>query len=361
MVRDEVRNQCYRAALSRLITPESVVLDLGAGTGILGLMAASLGAARVYQVEPATPLEVSMELASANHLADKMIPLPGRIEEVALPEQVDVILSVFTGNFLLEEDLLPSLFYARDRYLKAGGALLPDKARMWCAPVAMPGFYTDMIDCWLDEQVEISHAALKKYAVNSIYYEHFDSHPHELLAAPGMLRAVDFNCADEASCQSALQFKLNQDADVHGFLGWFDMQLGDTWLGTGPADAPTHWSQGFLPVDPVIRADAGALLELEIDRPEFGEWSWRWQYRDQSARHSQFLSRPFTPEVLRKRSDGYQPQLTQQGRMANWVLRHMDGSRTVTDLAEGLVRELGHPNPRQAEAFVRQLIDGYGE
>ena len=72
MLRDEVRNRCYRAALSRLLTPDSVVLDLGAGTGILGLMAASLGAARVYQVEPATPLEVSMELAEANGLGDKI-------------------------------------------------------------------------------------------------------------------------------------------------------------------------------------------------------------------------------------------------------------------------------------------------
>ncbi|MEL0065133.1 MAG: class I SAM-dependent methyltransferase [Gammaproteobacteria bacterium] len=361
MLRDEVRNRCYRAALSRLLTPDSVVLDLGAGTGILGLMAASLGAARVYQVEPATPLEVSMELAEANGLGDKIVPLAGRIQEVELPEQVDVILSVFTGNFLLDEDLLPSLFYARDQYLKPGGVLLPDRARMWCAPVAMPGFYADMIDCWLDDQFGLSHAELRKYAVNTVYHQHFDLHPHELLAAPAMLQTIDFNLADEASCRASLQFRLSESAGIHGFLGWFDMQLDKNWLGTGPADEPTHWSQVFLPVDPVLRLEAGALLALEIDRPEFGEWSWRWQHGDQSAQHSVFLSRPFTPTALGRRAEGYQPQLSGQGEMAKWVLHHMDGSRTVADLAAGLVSDLGHPNPRQAETFVRHLIDGFGE
>ena len=69
----------------------------------------------------------------------------------------------------------------------------------------------------------------------------------------------------------------------------------------------------------------------------------------------------FTPAALGGRAEGYQPQLSGQGEMAKWVLRHMDGSRTVADLAAGLVRDLGHPNPRQVETFVRHLIDGFGE
>ena len=51
MALDEVRNRAYAQALRRVITPESVVLDLGAGLGTLGLLAAKLGARRVYLVE----------------------------------------------------------------------------------------------------------------------------------------------------------------------------------------------------------------------------------------------------------------------------------------------------------------------
>ena len=52
MVFDEIRNRAYLAAMRAVITPESVVLDLGAGVGVLGLLAAKCGARRVYCVEP---------------------------------------------------------------------------------------------------------------------------------------------------------------------------------------------------------------------------------------------------------------------------------------------------------------------
>src|SRR6478736_5339945 len=120
MALDAGRNEAYARALAAAITPDSVVLDLGAGTGVLGIMAARLGARRVYLVEPEDIVLVAEELVAANGLQDRVRCLQGRIEKVQLPEQVDVIVSVLTGNFLLTEDLLPSLFYARDTVLKPG-------------------------------------------------------------------------------------------------------------------------------------------------------------------------------------------------------------------------------------------------
>src|SRR3990167_6681712 len=52
MVFDEVRNRAYLEAMRRVITPASIVLDVGAGVGVLGLLAAKLGARKVYCVEP---------------------------------------------------------------------------------------------------------------------------------------------------------------------------------------------------------------------------------------------------------------------------------------------------------------------
>src|SRR3954454_2492869 len=48
MALDRVRNDAYADALRAVVTPSSVVLDLGAGTGVHGLMAARMGARRVY-------------------------------------------------------------------------------------------------------------------------------------------------------------------------------------------------------------------------------------------------------------------------------------------------------------------------
>lgn len=88
--------------MSTSLAPESVVLDLGAGLGIHGLLAAQLGAKRVYLVEPEDIIAVAGQISQANGYGERVKCLQGVIEEVNLPEPVDVIISVFTGNFLLE-------------------------------------------------------------------------------------------------------------------------------------------------------------------------------------------------------------------------------------------------------------------
>ena len=51
MMNDHPRNVFYREALRRVITPESIVLEIGAGSGLLSIIAASLGAKCVVAVE----------------------------------------------------------------------------------------------------------------------------------------------------------------------------------------------------------------------------------------------------------------------------------------------------------------------
>lgn len=44
------------------------------------------------------------------------------------PHSVDVLLSEWMGYCLLYESMLSSVLFARDRWLKPGGAILPDTA-----------------------------------------------------------------------------------------------------------------------------------------------------------------------------------------------------------------------------------------
>jgi len=46
------------------------------------------------------------------------------------PHSIDVLLSEWMGYCLLYESMLSSVLYARDRWLKPGGAILPDTATM---------------------------------------------------------------------------------------------------------------------------------------------------------------------------------------------------------------------------------------
>src|SRR5690606_41767489 len=61
---DAQRNQHYGDAISAQVRPGDRVMDLGAGLGMLGFMAARRGAA-VHFVEPEDILEVPRQMAAA--------------------------------------------------------------------------------------------------------------------------------------------------------------------------------------------------------------------------------------------------------------------------------------------------------
>ena len=48
---------------------------------------------------------------------------------------MDVIISEWMGYFLLYESMLPTVLFARDRWLAPGGVLLPDKASLWVTAI----------------------------------------------------------------------------------------------------------------------------------------------------------------------------------------------------------------------------------
>ena len=266
MTFDSRRNQAYADALAEIITPDSVVLDLGAGLGIHGLLAAKLGAKRVYLVEPEDIISVAGEIARANGYGDRICCIQGKIEEVDIPEPVDVIISVFTGNFLLEEDLLPSLFYARDKYLKPDGVLIPQAAITEAVPVSVPEIYQQEIACWSQPHLGIDHSKARSYASQSIYHYNKELAEAKYLAAPSELVVMDFYQSNSTDCQVAVKQKITESGLCHGWVGWFKMQLGKTWLSTAPHEPPLHWSSVFLPLDPPIevRANEEVIFKISV-------------------------------------------------------------------------------------------------
>ncbi|MDF1700002.1 MAG: class I SAM-dependent methyltransferase [Planctomycetota bacterium] len=274
MALDGVRNAAYQAALESIITPDSVVLDLGAGLGTLGMLAARLGARRVYLVEPSNVVSVTRELVHRNGLQARVRVLQGRIEDLELPEPVDVITSVMTGNFLLSEDLLPSLFHARDKYLKPGGRLLPSEAVMEVMPVSLPTYYAEHVACWQQPHLGLDFGAAQEAATNSIYWSRSKFAAATPLAPAQPLLHMDLDAAQSTHCRATTEFSLTTDGSLHGWLGWFRMQLGEAWLSTSPFEPLTHWGSAFLPLPQAQDGHAGDAAGFSLLRPPGGPWSW---------------------------------------------------------------------------------------
>ena len=87
MICDRVRTEAFRRAIDATVRPGDVVLDVGAGSGILSMFAAQAGASRVYAVERTTVAVMAQELIAANGFADVIRVIQGDMMDIELPEQ----------------------------------------------------------------------------------------------------------------------------------------------------------------------------------------------------------------------------------------------------------------------------------
>ena len=157
MLQDSVRTLAYRNALEMnpsLIDGTKVVLDVGCGTGVLSMFAARGGAGRVVGVDGSPQIAaVAKDLCARNGFSDEKISiLSSKVEDldgelVAGVAQVDVLVSEWMGYALLFESMLDSVLVARDKFLREGGAILPDVAKMY---VAMGSAEAEGLRFWED-------------------------------------------------------------------------------------------------------------------------------------------------------------------------------------------------------------------
>lgn len=136
MLADYERTGAYQRAFLENNTDfdGKIVLDVGTGTGILSFFALQAGAAKVYAVDASDSVMVAQKLAESNGYADKIVIIKGKIEEIELPEKVDIIISEPIGFLLVHERMLESYVVARDRFLKPDGLMMPTVGSIVLSP-----------------------------------------------------------------------------------------------------------------------------------------------------------------------------------------------------------------------------------
>ncbi|MGQ0733979.1 MAG: SAM-dependent methyltransferase, partial [Acidobacteriota bacterium] len=287
--------------------------------------------------------------------------LQGRIEDVKPPEPVDVIVSVLTGNFLLTEDLLRTLYHARDTVLAPGGVLIPSAATMEAVPVSLPEVHAREIGGWSTPQHGVDLSPARAYAANTIFYRPEGLGDARPLAEPKVLHTVDLTKDQYTALDVDAAFEVIRSGQCHGWLGWFSMKLGDRWLSTSPFEPPLHWSPAFLPLDPPMPVRAGETLSLALNRAPFGDWIWSATAASTMQQHSTLLSAPVNLSTVRKVAVTFRPSLDPEGAAVQYVLSCCDGSTTVERIAKLLSDRFPQRYPAHEDAlgFVQRLVKRY--
>lgn len=282
MLQDTVRTAAYQRAIlnnARTDFQDKVVMDVGAGNGILSFFSAQAGARKVYAIEASNMVEClshvvkqsekdregiqqekeTLELMGASEtgtvgtgvfgstnpevernewLQGRLVPVHSKVEDVTPKhleghEKVDTIVSECLGVLLVHERMCESFLDARDRFLAPGGSVFPSAGTICLAPFEDKQLYNDTVNkakWWLNNNfygVDVSPFAALAFK------ENFSSpvvgvFPPACLLSVSSDYVIDFATISKDELKEftiPVEWAFSSAAIVHGLGGWFDLHF----------------------------------------------------------------------------------------------------------------------------------------
>ena len=274
MICDRVRTEAFKRAIDSVVRSGDVVLDAGAGSGILSVFAAQAGAARVYAVERTSVAVLAQELAAANGVSEIVRVIHGDVMDVELPERVDLIVSEWLGGFGIDEGMLVPVVVARDRWLKPGGVMIPRSVTAWAALVH-DRYLSETVEFLRDNPYGLDLGDLVDKTVNEISYSGGFRHlgAGDRRSEPSRLWTTDVDLITLEQAQAPHEAEVLLPVHDHGTANalalWFSAELAPgNSLSVGPGDPPTHWGMTTAPLRSPVELTPGMVVRAKSqDRP----------------------------------------------------------------------------------------------
>ncbi len=265
LIADRVRIAAFRAALAATIRKgQSVVIDIGTGSGVLAMLAAKLGAKKVYAYEKAEIGAVAERLVRLNKLRNVEV-IPARSTEIIDPPRGDIVVSETLGNYALEEFLIETMNDAAARHLKPNGVLIPRAIEQFACPVVAPRVFEEL-SVWDGVEDGLDFGPARVMSLNNVYVRSFPA--HELLDAGAAARCwdrIDLTARNRLSRKGSIAWQVNRAVTVFGLAVWWRAELSDrVSLSTSPLAPATHWEQLYFPALEPLQLEPGEQLAAEL-------------------------------------------------------------------------------------------------
>jgi protein arginine N-methyltransferase 1 len=363
---DPNRIDAFSRAVAEIVKPGDVVIDLGSGSGILGLLACRAGARRVYAIDNCGLTQLEREIFAANGFADRVVCIKGFSTRVSLPEPADVVLCDQLGYFGFNAGIIEFLSDARHRLLKPGGGIIPARFDLCVAPVEAPETWVDC-EFWKRPCAGFDMTPAYAAAVNTGYARRFGS--NQAIAPPETILSIDLARDSEIRISGKALAAFARDAVMHGLAGWFDAELSPSVRMTNSPFAVKAIRRPafFLPLDPTtVRANERFEVAITIV-PRESLISWTVEIIGADARprarfsHSTFRGMLLCPEDLRKAAPDFVPTLNDWGEARRTVFALCDGRRNLREIENEVLRQHANlfPSSAEAAAFVAEVMVPY--
>ncbi|KAD0098657.1 hypothetical protein E3N88_44786 [Mikania micrantha] len=179
----------------------------------------------IHEVECSQMAVMAKEIVEANGYSNVITVLKGKIEEIDLPvPQVDIIISEWMGYFLLYENMLNTVLYARDKWLVNNGIVLPDNASLYLTAIEDAEYKEDKIEC-------------KKQSIMEPLVDTVDQ--NQIVTNCQLLKTMDISKMTSGDASFTAPFKL---------------------VAERPRSRSTHWKQTVLYLEEVLTICEGESI-----------------------------------------------------------------------------------------------------
>jgi hypothetical protein len=365
---DAARLDAFARAVAEMVRPDDVVLDLGTGTGILGMMACRAGAARVYAVDAGPMAGLARAVVAANHLEARMTVLRGFSTQVSLPEPVSLVLTDQIGNLGFDAGLFEYLVDARARLLAPGGRTIPAWIEIWTAPVEHETI-RDQVAFWQRRPGGFDYTPALSIARSTGYPIQFEN---AVLLAPGAMTIRVEPPSPVGAISGSAATVVARDGTIDGVGGWFRAGLSPSVVMTNaPAEAGRiNRRPVMFPLASPRPVTIGDRIDIQLRiLAEISVVDWRVALTPSAGgpgwieRGSTFTGLLMSREDITHTHPDWRPALSRWGAARRTVLELCDAQRTLADIEREVFRR--HPDvvatPDAAAVFVAEVVTRYAD
>jgi predicted RNA methylase len=270
MLNDARRNDAFERAIRKAVEkhgPDARILDIGAGSGLLSMMAARAGASNIVTCERVPVIaETAARIVALNGYEKQIRVVNESSSQMVvgkdLEARADVLISEILSSDLLAEDVLNTFEDAHARLLRPGATIIPRAATA--------------VGCLVESDVLSKHAFVAEVSG-------FDVSPFGALSAQRLpvhgtmtswrrlspdidLLRIDLTAREHGAEMRKLAIPVRNDGIAVGIVQWMSLDLAE---GVGFSNHPDESSDGgwlqILHTFPrPIRVAAGVPLDVMV-------------------------------------------------------------------------------------------------
>lgn len=271
MLNDINRNDAFKKAIKRAIHPDNTVLDVGTGTGLLAMMAASEGAKSVTSCETIRSVaHIAKKIIALNGFEEQITIVPKKSDELVIgrdmTERADILVTETVDCGLVGEGILPIIRHARESLLAPEARIIPGRAVIKFSLLDSSTIHNLN---FVSNADSFDVSLFNTFSTVSYFPVRLWIYPHRLLTQPSTALEFDFYNDALNPQQRKISVQVEHSGTVHGIVFWFEMDLGNgIELSNAMDNSKSHWMQAVQCFEKPITVMRDDVLELTINQDD---------------------------------------------------------------------------------------------